>query len=112
MTAPSAPSGGVSNARILGVLAYLGGAISGVVLLIVEKRDRFVRFHAMQSVVTFLAVLVLRLAVAGLPVIGALLLLPFVVAVVGLWIFLMIKAWNGESYKLPYVGDFAEHLLK
>lgn len=112
MTGPSAPPSGVSNARILAVLAYLGGVISGVVLLIVEKHDRFVRFHAMQSVVTFLGVLVVRLALAGLSVIGAVLLLPFVVAVVGLWIFLMVKAWHGESYKLPYVGDFAEHLLK
>lgn len=112
MTAPLAPSGGVSNTRILGVLAYLGGVISGVVLLIVEKHDRVVRFHAMQSVVTFMGVLVLRLALAGLSVIGTLLMFPFVAAVVGLWIFLMVKAWRGETYKLPYVGDFAEHLLK
>ena len=112
MTAPSAPSGGVSNARLLAVLAYLGGVISGVVVLIVEKKDRFVRFHAMQSIVTFAGVVVLSLVLTGLPVIAGVLAFLFVPAVFVLWVFLMFKAWRGESYKLPYVGDFAEHLLK
>jgi uncharacterized membrane protein len=94
------------------VAAYAGGLIAGLVVLFVEKHDRYVRFHAMQSVVTFSGVLIGYLALTGLPAIGGALGIPLKVAVVLLWIFLMLKAWQGESYKLPYLGDFAEHLLK
>ena len=111
MTAPP-PAAGNSNSRMVAALAYLGGAISGVVVLAIEKHDPFVRFHAIQSTVTFLGVLVVNLVVISLPVIGLLLSVPFVVAVVVIWVLLMVKAFRGERYKLPYVGDFAEHLMR
>ena len=100
------------NPQFAGALAYLGGAVSGLILLLVEKQDRFVRFHAMQSTITFLLVLVAHLALSGLPWVGPILRIPFVVAVIVLWVFLMYQAFSGNRYKLPYVGDFAEHQLK
>jgi uncharacterized membrane protein len=103
---------GTSNPRFLAALAYAGGLITGAVLLAAEKKDRFVRFHAMQSVVTFLGVLLVHLILAGVPVLGLVLFLPFFLGVFGLWVFLMIKAWQGATYKLPYLGDLAEHLLR
>jgi uncharacterized membrane protein len=103
---------GPPNPRFLATIAYAGGLITGAVLLAVEKQDRFVRFHAMQSVVTFAAVLLLHLVLTGVPVFGLVLYLPFILVVVALWVFLMIKAWRGDSYKLPYLGDLAEHLLR
>jgi len=111
VTDPQSPSG-TSNPRFLATLAYAGGVITGAVLLAAEKRDRFVRFHAMQSVVTFLGVLLVHLILAGVPVLGLVLFLPFLIGVFGLWVFLMIKAWQGATYKLPYLGDLAEHLLR
>lgn len=96
----------------MGALAYLGGAITGIVILSVEKKNRFVRFHAMQSTITFLGVLVLHLVLTGLPVIGSLLRIPFVAGSFVLWIFLMVKAFTGQTYKLPYVGDLAEQQLR
>jgi uncharacterized membrane protein len=96
----------------MGALAYLGGAITGIVILSLEKKNRFVRFHAMQSTITFLGVLVLHLVLTGLPVIGSLLRIPFVAGSFVLWIFLMVKAFTGQTYKLPYVGDFAEQQLR
>ena len=104
--------GGAPNARLVAVAAYLGGLITGVIVLVVEKHDRFVRFHAMQSVVTFVGVMVVYLALSGLPVIGPVVSVPFRIGAYVVWIFLMFKAWRGEAYRLPYVGDFAEHLLK
>lgn len=111
MTEPARPAT-PSNPRLLGTVAYFGGLITGVILLATEKQDRFVRFHATQSVVTFLLVLFVHLMLSGLSVIGAVLYLPFLVTVIGLWIALMIKAWQGEMFKLPYLGDFAERLIK
>jgi hypothetical protein len=37
--------------------------------------------------------------------------LPFLVVVIVIWVMLMTKAWRGETYKLPYLGDLAEQLL-
>lgn len=98
--------------NVVAVLAYLGGALTGVVVLLVEKKDQFVRFHAMQSTVTFLLVLVANLLLRNIPVVGRLAYLPLGVAVTALWIALMAKAFMGERYKLPYIGDFAERQLK
>ena len=98
--------------NVVAVLAYLGGAITGIVVLIVEKKDQFVRFHAMQSTVTFLLVLVANLLLSNVPVFSRLASWPLLVAVTGLWIVLMVKAFMGERYKLPYIGDFAERQLK
>ena len=97
--------------QVLAVLAYLGGLITGIVILALEKEDRFVRFHAMQSTVTFGIVFFAHLAMTGLPVLGRALYFPFVAGVAALWIFLMIQAFNGQRYKLPYIGDFAERQL-
>jgi uncharacterized membrane protein len=100
------------GSNIVAVLAYLGGALTGIVVLLVEKKDQFVRFHAMQSTVTFLLVLVANLLLRNVPVVGRLAYLPLALAVTALWILLMAKAFMGERYKLPYIGDFAERQLK
>jgi uncharacterized membrane protein len=98
--------------NVVAVLAYLGGALTGIVVLLVEKKDQFVRFHAMQSTVTFLLVLVANLLLRNIPVAAVLAYIPLGVAVTALWIVLMVKAFMGERYKLPYIGDFAERQLK
>jgi len=97
--------------KFAGLLAYLFGIVSGVTLLIIEKESPFVRFHAAQSTVVFALVLVLNFLVRGLPLVGSLLWIPYLVGVAALWVVLMIKAIQGERFKLPYVGDFAERQL-
>ncbi len=92
-----------NKGNLKGALAYLGGFITGIILLLIEKDDKFVRFHAAQSIVVF-GVLFL---VGFVPFVG--ILVPAVSFV--LWIVLMWKAFNGELYKLPYVGDWADKLL-
>jgi uncharacterized membrane protein len=102
----------VAASNVVAVLAYLGGALTGIVVLVVEKKDQFVRFHAMQSTITFLLVLVANLLLRNLPIVGRLAYWPLGLAVMALWILLMVKAFMGERYKLPHIGDFAERQLK
>ena len=52
--------------NVAAALAYLGGVLSGIVFLVLEKQNRYVRFHAMQSTITFLLVLVADLLLMGL----------------------------------------------
>ena len=97
------------DANMAAALAYLAGFITGIVLLIIEKESRFVRFHAMQSTVVFVAVLIISVVINSIPILGAFLyaflLFP---AVVIIWLVLMFKAYNRETFKLPLAGDFAE----
>ena len=87
-------------------LAYVLGWLTGIVFLIIEK-DSFVRFHAMQSVVTFGALTILTL----LPVIGGVLSPLVIILGFILWLLLIYKAYQGEEFKLPWLGDWAKKLL-
>lgn len=98
--------------NIAGALCYILGWITGIVFFLLEKENRFVRFHAMQSIVTFLPLTVLIWIIRGLffwvPVMSwAILSLIWILTLI-LWLILMIKAYQGELFKLPIVGDFAE----
>jgi len=94
--------------NLAGLLCYLVGWITGIVFLIIEKENRYVRFHAYQSLAVFGALSVLSLIAGFIPLIGK--LISIILAPVGLilWILLMLKAYQGERYKLPVSGDWAE----
>ena len=87
-------------------LSYVLGWLTGIIFLLIEK-DPFVRFHAMQSIITF-GILTL---LSFVPVIGW--ILSPLVMIVGfvLWLVLIFKAYQGEEFKLPVVGEFAKKQL-
>jgi uncharacterized membrane protein len=94
--------------NIAGALCYILGFITGIVFYLMEKENKFVRFHAMQSILVFLPVWVIVILISWIPgigwaVSGLLGLLSLI-----LWLILMIKAYQGEKFKLPVVGDIAE----
>lgn len=98
--------------NITAVLAYVGMVVTGIIFLMIEKKNKFVRFHAMQSVCFFGAIWIMTLLIGWIPFIGWLVSgLISLVTVVG-WVFLMYKAYNNEYYKLPVVGDLAEDFVK
>ncbi len=90
------------------LLCYSLGWITGIVFLIVEKENKFVRFHAMQSIATFLPIFIAMTIVNILPILGQLIALLLIVFSMVLWIVLMYEAYKGNKFKLPYAGDFAE----
>ena len=110
------------DANIAAALSYFFWLLSGAVFFAVETESRFVKFHAMQSmlvsvaaIVIYIAYMVVFMVLWRLPFIGwiagifgtlgwALLALGFL----GLWLFCMVKAFQGERFKLPYVGEVAE----
>ena len=98
--------------NLAGGLAYLLGPVTGIVLLLIEPENRYVRFHAFQSLFTFVSIAVLVLILSGVPVIGRLVWAASFLATMVLWVYLMYKALMGERYKLPFIGDWAENQLK
>lgn len=107
-------SGSRSSLRsnLLAVFAYLFGCFSGVLLLIVERHDRYVRFHALQSTLTVLVIFLAALIFGSIPVAGRILtaILSFGAGII--WLVLMFKAFTGERYKLPYVGEFVDRQIR
>ena len=104
--APETSTGLASN--VAGLLCYVGGWISGIVFLVIEKKSKFVKFHAWQSIMTFGVLTVAYLILFSIPIIGW--VIGWIVSVLGLvlWIILMIQAGTGKMWKLPWVGNWAE----
>lgn len=96
------------QANVAALLSYLAGLVTGIIFFLIEKENKFVRFHAMQSIVTFGALWVLYIILMFVPVIGWILLPVLSILNLILWIVLMIKAYQGVYFKLPIAGDIAE----
>jgi len=94
--------------NIAGLLCYVVGWITGIVFLVIEKENKSVRFHAFQSLLTFLPLSVLAWILGWIPFAGWVLAGLLWILMLILWLILMFKAYQGEKYKLPIVGHIAE----
>ena len=94
--------------NVAGALTYIVGWLTGIIFLLIEKDNKFVRFHAMQSTLVFLSLMVLDLIFAWIPFFGWIISILIGLLILMLWLLLMYKAYKGEKYKLPIVGDIAE----
>ncbi len=107
--------------NVAGLLAYVLGLITGVIFLVIEpyKNDRFVRFHAFQSIFFNVAVIVVMIGWTILSVLLAtltggvlgLIMFPLTLLIqLGIfiyWIFLMYKAYKNERHMIPFIGELA-----
>lgn len=96
------------DANVAAALSYLVGFVTGIIFLLVEKENRFVRFHAMQSTLLFAGLVAINILLQIVPLLGQLLFVFVILPVSAiLWLLLMFKAYQGEEYKLPLVGQIA-----
>ena len=112
------------------ILCGLGGLIYSILVITQDKTNKVPRFHAFQSVILSIASLIVFLplgiimsivlgvvgAFSGIlsTLLGLVLGLAFLVLGLGMLYFVVmaaIKAYNGEIYKIPYIGDFAEKYM-
>jgi uncharacterized membrane protein len=106
--------GGLSD-NVAGMLAYFT-IIPAIVLLLVEpySKRRFVRYHAFQSLFFAIACMVASFAlriIAYMPVVRwtTLMLWPLLwLAELVLWVICVLKAYQGQMFKLPFIGNLAE----
>lgn len=108
--------------NVAGALAYLLGPITGIVFFLLETEDRFVRFHAAQSitlgillVVASVGLSILGAVLAVIPMMGWLIwMLTSVVLSIGafvLWLLLIYRAYRGELWEVPFAGQVARRLV-
>ena len=109
------------DTNVVGALAYLAGFATGIMFLVLDpyKSNSFVRFHSFQSIffnvawVSFwivwmiLSAVLTRLTAGVFGLIALPLILVFIVAGFGTWIFLMYQAYQQKLFRLPIVGKFA-----
>ena len=96
------------EANVAGLLCYVGWWVSGLVFILIEKESKFVRFHALQSIYVFGVLTIAMIVLGWIPVLGVVLTSLIWVLGVVLWIILMVKAYQGAKFKLPWAGDLAE----
>lgn len=113
------------DSNVAAMLCYLTtpvcclGVIFSLIVFFTEKEDRFVRFHAMQNLLSVVGAIAVSVVLGILGLILGLvhlgILIFFLRLIVGLiflalWVFLAIKAYQGEKTKLPAIGDLAESI--
>ena len=94
------------DANVAAALSYVLGWITGLIFFVIEKESKYVKFHAMQSIIFSVAWTILSILLV-VTVVG-----PMFLGIVGLvvWVICIIKAYSGEMFKLPVIGDMAEKI--
>ena len=109
------------NGRTEALLSYVLGWFSGLIFFVIERKNRFVRFHAAQSFIFFGIVSVLYIVIRLLSIVPLLgfLLSPVLACVTPIlligsaliWVLLMIQAYRGVNIRLPIISSYAESLV-
>ncbi len=105
--------------NLAAALSYVLSIITGVIFFVIEKENKYVRFHAMQAIlfgaawiVLWIVLGIVSLGLIFVPIIGwiinAVIYLGLGLGGFILWLLLMYKAYQGERFKLPIIGDIAE----
>jgi len=97
----------LQDKNLKATLCYVGVWVTGLIFLLIEK-DEDIRFHAMQSLITFGGLTILTM----IPLFGWIIAPLVMIFSFILWLVLIIKTYQGEKFKLPVIGDFAESQLK
>lgn len=125
-TAPAKSSTGLDE-NVAALLSYIFGWISGLIFFLIEKDSRLVRFHAMQSLLLNVLVIIIAIVIWVITVVlvlvgsqvsgiistlvslvATLAWIVFWLAILIAWIFCLIKAFQSQYFKLPVIGNFAE----
>jgi len=97
--------------NVAAALCYGLGWVSGLLFFATEPENRFVRFHAMQSMLVFGPACVVFMICLSIPFLGWILSIFVFYGSAALWLVLMFKAYQGERFKLPVAGDIAEQRI-
>jgi uncharacterized membrane protein len=108
VAAPSAGTAGLTD-NIAGMLAYVT-IIPAIVFLLLEpyNRNRFIRFHSFQCIFLCIVLVVIHVVLLAVPIIGWAISIFVNLGALVLWIVLLLKAYQGQTFKLPVIGDLAE----
>lgn len=93
--------------NLASLLCYLLGWVTGIIFLLLEPKSKTVRFHAFQSIIVFGALNIFWIVFWYIWFLWFVYWIIEVLAFI-LWIVLMVRAYQGQKWKLPVAGDLAE----
>lgn len=97
------------NENIVSTAAYFGTFVTGVIILIFERENQNVRFHALQSLVYFLPLQLVTWLFTRffgwIPLFGGIVSTLLSLLIVISWLFLMFSAFQGKQFRIPIIGD-------
>lgn len=93
-------------------LCYALSWITGVIFLVLEKENKLVRFHALQSIITFLSLSIVCVIIGIIPFLGTLVCVLIGIGTFILWIVLLVKTYQGEKFVVPFAGEMAEKIAQ
>jgi uncharacterized membrane protein len=96
------------EANLAALLACVFGWITGLIFFLLEKENKFVRFYALQSILISVVFFVFSIVLMFVPIVNVIAIPVLSIGGVIIWIVCMIKAYQGEKFKLPVIGDMAE----
>jgi len=121
---PGTRTGTGLEPNVAAALSYVLTWVTGIIFLMIEKDDEYVRFHAKQAIVFGVAIFAIWIAlsiffavVAFMPIIGGIVVgilatlvwFAFYIGILILWIVLIVKAYQGQRYNLPILGDLVKN---
>ena len=114
----SAPTSEGLAENVAGFLSYLLGWLTGIIFLLIDKRP-WVKFQAAQSIVVFGGLTIIRIAlmimgttIGGVIGFGLLGMVSLLISLLGLvlWIFLMVKAYQHQTFRVPIAAPIADNI--
>lgn len=96
-----------ADGEVLAAVAYLFSILTGIVVYLIGKKN-FEKFHAVQSMFLGLVYIVAQTILTLIPIIGWMLLPLLWLVFLVISLFAMWKAYKGDRYKFPLIGDWAE----
>jgi uncharacterized membrane protein len=111
---PPTAAGHTEDERLKGAVAYILGFITGIIVLLIAENNRFLKFHAMQSIVSSIVIcvvfMILNFILAFTIIIPCLL---FIVEIL-IWLYFLYGAYQvyqGKDFRMPFFADFVEQNL-
>jgi len=105
------PTSSGMEQNLAGMLSYLVGFVTGIIFLLIEKENKFVRYHAIQSIGLSVALILIYTVLSFIPFIGwliGLLLSPVTMILV---VYVMWQAYQNKYFKLPIISQIAEEQI-
>jgi len=105
------PTSSGMEQNLAGMLSYLVGFVTGIIFLLIEKENKFVRYHAIQSIGLSVALILIYTVLSFIPFIGWLIGLLLSPVTMVLAIYVMWQAYQNKYVKLPIISQIAEEQI-
>lgn len=93
--------------NVAALIAIFFAPVTSIIFFLIEKESKFVKFHALQSGILAVVLFILYTVLGFIPVLGWIILFLLPLPVFVLYVFMLVKAYKGEWFELPWIGKIS-----